>query len=287
MIKALLVTLAAMCLALVAFSHLGGLHPIADTLSIVAPILAALAVGFALCVNGWFGGGVASVAVLWLAVWGHQVMRTSGPAGDFLLYQKNLWYRNTELEALAADIIGTGADAVTLQEVSTRNVGLLDLLRPTYPHQHLCPFSRWSGIAVVSAHPFQAGSAICSSARGLAAAELLRDGARITVASIHLPWPYPYNQAERLTLIQPKLRALQRPVVVGADLNMFPRTRVTRRIARLTGTRELRQVLPTLHLNGVPMYLDHILAPGGQVERRPKLGSDHFGLLGRLALSPR
>ncbi|KMW59723.1 AP endonuclease family 1 domain protein [Candidatus Rhodobacter oscarellae] len=172
---------------------------------------------------------------------------------------------------------------VTFQELSDRNKAILELLAKTYPHVHICDFSRWSDLAVLSRHPMRTGSQQCSPRRGLAAAQVETDGGPIWVASIHLPWPYPYDQAARLRLIEPMLAKMDGPVVIGADLNMFPVTRPSRRIAQVSGTRELRPLRPTLFMRGrLPMFIDHVYAASGRVERRPLLGSDHYGLVGHV-----
>lgn len=275
-------SLALACLAAVTFAHLGALHPAGDTVATVAPVLALFGLAAAAMLWGRLGQGLACVFALWLAWQGWALLAPTGPAGGFAVYQKNLWYRNAQLNALAADIMASEADVVTLQEVSDRNASLLDRLARTYPHRHLCDNSRWSDIVILSRHPFVAGTARCSRTRALALVRVQAPQGPVWVASLHLSWPYPYDQAERLRQIEPLLASMQGPAVVGGDLNMFPATRVSRQVARLTGTRELRPLRPTLWLRGLPMLIDHVYARGGTVERRPLLGSDHFGLLGRV-----
>lgn len=282
--RAALLLIAGLLSALVLLGHLGALHPIGDTVAVAGPLLSAFGLVAGLLIRGRVGWALAAGFGAWLAVWSWQTFAPDGPPGDFVIYQKNLWYRNTELLKLAQDIEMSGADVVALQEVSDRNAGILSLLAASHPYQHRCDYSSWSDLAVLSRHPFVAGSTACSRNRSMASAVIDRAGEQVSVASIHLPWPYPYIQADWLRRIEPHLSALPRPVVIGGDLNMFPQTRVSRLVARLTGTRELRQLKPTLWLRGVPMYLDHVLAPGGRVERRPLMGSDHYGLLGRVRL---
>ena len=50
----------------------------------------------------------------------------------------------------------------------------------------------------------------------------------------------------------------------------------------------LPPVRPTFWLEGVPLLLDHVHAPGGgQVTYRPLLGSDHLGVLADVVLDAR
>ncbi|MBL4557021.1 MAG: endonuclease/exonuclease/phosphatase family protein [Rhodobacteraceae bacterium] len=101
-----------------------------------------------------------------------------GRPGPITVYQRNLWFANPDLAAIAAEIRHRDPDIVLLQEVSDHTVGLLDTLRADWPAQTFCRFSGWSGIAVLSRHPMIAGSAQCSDWRGLAAMQIALGVAR-------------------------------------------------------------------------------------------------------------
>lgn len=280
--RIVLLALSGLCLGGVVFSYLGAWHPAGDLVAIAAPALGFFGLTAALMLWGRLGQALALIFLVWLGQQAWALMAPTGPQGDFVIYQKNLWYRNAELPALAADILASEADVVTLQEISRHNDSILDLLAPRYPHQHRCVSSNWINVAVLSRHPIVAGSEVCSARRALGAMQVETRQGPVWVASVHLTWPYPYNQAERLRMIEPMLAALQGPTVIGADLNTFPATRPSRRIARLSDTRELRPLRPTLWLRGLPMFIDQVYASSGTVERRPLLGSDHYGLLARV-----
>ena len=64
---------------------------------------------------------------------------------------------------------------------------------------------------------------------------------------------------------------------------MVPGSHAVTEIARATGGRPAGPARATLTIAGaLPIAIDRVLAPGGGLtERRPRLGSDHHGLLAR------
>ncbi len=206
--------------------------------------------------------------------------------GEFRIYSKNVWFGNTSVAPLARDIRDSGAEVVMLQEVSRRNNMLLGSLAAAYPHQHLCTFSGWNGIAVLSRYPFT-GDTICSEQFGLAAAQIIREGQEIWVGSVHFYWPYPYGQERSRDAALEVLARLDSPIVLAGDFNMFPWAASVQQLGQAANARLAGPTRPTFVIKGVPLLLDHVLAPGGgMIERRPLLGSDHRGIYGRVHLTP-
>mgnify|MGYP002790663186 CR=1 FL=1 len=113
-----------------------------------------------------------------------------GPA-DVTVYQKNLRFDGTDRAALVADIIASGADLITLQEVSRANLVVLSDLDAAYPYRHLCPFSGVGGIAILSRLPLTAPEC---PVPGLATARVALAAGDFVVASVHLYWPFPFDQ---------------------------------------------------------------------------------------------
>ena len=285
MMKLLASIVAALLCIGVLLGFAGWLHPAGDSLSLLRMPLGIACVIWALI-------RMRRALRLALLACGTAAALTTVPplvagqaGGTLTLYNKNLWYRNPELPALARDIIDSGAEVVTLQEVSRRNDPLLAMLQSDYPHQHICDFSGWSRIAVLSQHPI--GPVACTSRRAMAAAQIRKDGQDIWVASVHLPWPHPYANDAASRAAVDVLERLDGPVVIGGDFNIFPWAASVARIRDASGTQGAGPVRPTFYLEGIPMFLDHVYAPGGgQVSYRPLLGSDHHGVLGQLNLFP-
>ncbi|MEJ6402329.1 endonuclease/exonuclease/phosphatase family protein [Yoonia sp. 2307UL14-13] len=256
---------------------LGRWWPLADSLSLLRPLLGVLCLlgaclRFAKVTRIALAGAAAAAALTILPLF------VPGKGGDLRIYSKNMWYRNGELLALATDIIDSGAEVVMLQEVSDRNAMILQLLGPRYPHQHVCPFAGWSRIAVLSVHPI--AETACSSRRAMAAARITRDGRAFWAASVHLQWPYPYGNSATADSAVDLLLGLDGPIVTGGDFNIFPWAASVQRMRRSGRMRSVTPLRPTFHLKGVPLFLDHVWAPGGgHASYRSPLGSDHLGIL--------
>lgn len=275
-------TLWLVCLA-VALGFGGALHPAGDSLALLRLPLGILCLCAVLVV---WRGHLRRVLVLSA---GAAMVTTLPPlfagtgAGDLTVYSKNLWYRNDALPALSADIIASRAEVVMLQEVSQRNDRILAMLADTYPHQHVCRFSGWSGIAVLSREPI--AETACSDRRALAAARIDHRAGSFWAVAVHLPWPYPYDNAQAADAAAVILSRLDGPVVMAGDFNIFPWASSVQRLQTASGTRTVGPVRPTYSLRGVPLLLDHVHAPGGgQVEYRALLGSDHRGVLATVRL---
>ena len=274
-----------LCLS-VALGFAGVIHPAFDSLALFRPVLAALCLLILVFPMGrWLRLCLAVSAFIGLmstvpAFFGGQ------DGGQFRIYSKNLWYRNPQLSAVVQDIRDSGADVVTLQEVSRRNDPVLLDLAQIYPHQHLCRFSGWSGVAVLSRHPLQETK--CSDRRGLAAARIDLKGQSVWVASVHLKWPYPYGNARAARSATRLLAELDGNVVMAGDFNIFPWAASVERMKNAASAQLVQPVRPTFSLQGLPLMLDHVYAPlGGRASYRPLFGSDHWGVLADVRLAQR
>lgn len=273
-------------LALLLLGFLGTLHPLFDSLAIGRPVAAVLTGLLAILLARplwltWPAGGSAAVVVAALLAG-----KLPGPAGEITVYSKNMYRQNGAVPALADDIRSTQADVVLLQEVSTANERLLTLLATDYPHQHLCRFTPRDGVAVLSRTPF-VGALRCTERRGAALAPVETERGPVWVASVHLSWPYPYDQASRAAEVAALLADLDGPVIWGGDMNTVPWAATVRTIGRVAGTKPARARHTTFLLLGwIPLPLDQVHAPdGGRTERRPQFGSDHFGIYARVNLA--
>ncbi|WP_417209886.1 endonuclease/exonuclease/phosphatase family protein [Antarctobacter sp.] len=269
----------------------GPLHPAGDTLSVLRVpllVLAALAVIWTSWPRHlrWPLGGLCLLGLAQVGAMKWQVPA----AGEVSVYQKNLWYRNREADVLAADILAQAPDLVTLQELSSHNQHVLNILRPVYPHQHLCTSRGWS-VAVLSRHPVVPGSEMCSNGRGLAGVQVALPQGPVWVLSVHLLWPWPHDQRPQAQRLEQMVAPLQGPIVMAGDFNMMPWGSDVRRLVRATGVRRAGPLSPTYWLNllgwpfSIPLPLDQAYATGGGTAAvRPLLGSDHAGVLAKVRL---
>ncbi len=279
-----------MLTAVLAGGYLGDLHPLGDSLAVFRAHAAFALAGCGLLLmvlRAWSGAAMAlglaclaGVPVLAMAL----PARTADAAPGITVYTKNMLFGRGDNPELVADIRASGADLILLQELNAERGTLLEALGESHPHQHICQFSTWSGIAILSRWPLDEPH--CSVHRTLAAARVATPEGPVWAVSAHLLWPYPYGQRHALDHEMAFLQGLSGAIVVGGDFNMAPWGQSVRDMAAATGTELLGPIHVTIAPRGVPLSIDHILSTGeGQVIRRPRFGSDHYGLLAQIGWS--
>lgn len=300
MMRWLLSALALLCGLVLVLGFGGRLHGGGDALAVVRPVVVVALAGVSVMLLIW-RTRVLGVAGLGLALLGGfsmapPVVLAEVPAGAraYAVYQKNLLFLLPDTRPVAADILASGADFVTLQELHLRNRSILGALRQGYPYQHFCPFAAVGGIAVLSRWPATGAAAVCDEGHGWAALQVETPDGPLWVVSVHLHWPYPYSQRAQLTRILPNLEALDGPVVVGGDFNMVPWSYAVASVERATRTRSAGYAGGTFAFSyhrdrrnlaaWLPrMPIDHVLVPDKgepvSLQRRARLGSDHHGVL--------
>lgn len=205
--------------------------------------------------------------------------------GELRVYSKNLFHNNTEIEPIVSDILAANVDLVMLQELVDENAHILARLEATFPHQHVCRYSGRIRIAVLSRHPMTA-KRLCSGNRSTAGAQVKVNDQQVWAISVHVPHPWPTDTAQTEAEVLRLLAALEPPVVVAGDFNAFPWTPRVLEIARASGTKLAGPARRTYTHLGLPFPIDHALAPGGgSTQLRPKLGSNHWGLVANLSLT--
>jgi endonuclease/exonuclease/phosphatase (EEP) superfamily protein YafD len=300
-----LISLLAGAVALaVIFGFLAPWLPLADSVAhfrlhlAVVAILAALA--FGLWRDWWkagFAGLVSFVGVVGMtpAVPLLYAPPSGGEESAVTLVQLNLSFRNRTPDAVAAFVRREGADIVTLQEVTARTGRVIDLLAKDYPHSIRCPFSpRVGGVAVLSRFPRAPGeSQGCVEGKGLAWLRVMAGGRPVSVASLHLSWPFPFDQAGHINEIEAPLRDIPRPVILAGDFNAAPWSHAVNRVEEATDATIARGLRFSFHIRvtrwtpPVPMPIDHVLLPAQlqpteiRVTRGP--GSDHRSVVAKLA----
>lgn len=275
-----------------AAGYLGWLHPLGDSLS-VGRGLAAAAV-LVLAVFASFAGlrMAAFVSMLLAMLTGGQVLLAytwPGLPGSYTLYQKNMLFRNADLSVLAKDIRDTHPTIVTLQEVLPENRAWMETLTDILPHQLLCPGGRVGGPAILTQLPVVKRTEVCGP--GLAAMQVVGGTAdnpeRFWIVSVHLHWPWPYQQADHVQLLLPILDKFQGPAVMAGDFNMVRWANSVKRMSDILGVKAAGPMTGSyVGLSGLlPLPIDHVFSTlGGRVAPRPAAGSDHLGLLAEVAL---
>ena len=117
----------------------------------------------------------------------------------------------------------------------------------------------------------------------------LPDG-EVTVASLHLHWPWPYGQQAQLVELLPALQALKGPVFIGGDFNIVAWSDVMARIEAASETKAISgfRFTKSLLSGVIQLPIDHILAPPNwpaSASIGPRLGSDHNSVIAHFVLN--
>jgi len=282
--------------SLVSLGFTGRFLALGDSVAIVKPLTGALLIPLAMVL--WFmrarGAALASIVLAFVALGSVApgfFASTSDCGGDCLkLYQKNLMSKAWPRYALADDIIASGAQIVTLQEVSDHNRKFMANMFGHFPVAVICKFRPARDVAVLTSLPAIKGTEICEPKTGLAGVQIRApNGQLVWVLSIHLEWPFPYSQFRQSQNIAKRIAALDGPVLIAGDFNMVPWGQSVQRIRRAAGNRYLGAFRNTHDLGGLflPLPIDTVMVPegaAGTVELRGYMGSDHRGVLARIAL---
>lgn len=218
------------------------IHPAFDSFSHFRHLFAALlfADAFLLLFVAppiWSLGSAAVLAVtVWLSApylpWsGLDSQKTA--ADTIRVLQFNLRFNNTQLAELADSIRASDADVVLLQEVTRQNIGVLSVLKDSFPHQLECSAFRVGSVALLSRFPLvKDGSPLCSRFEGFLSARLAIGSRKLTVASFHSKWPWPGGQEAQLAGLADRFANLPRPAVLAGDFNAAPWSAAVQRVAR-------------------------------------------------------
>jgi len=292
-IRGLFSMLMALGILLLLAGYFGRLHGAFDSLAALR-VQMAVAFGVACLFAVAFGALTAralAVTGLVIAGWGIvpiMIGQTPVPRGDVVLYNQNLRWDNGDLDSVAAAIRESGADVVTLQEVSSRTMPIMEMLKRDYIYQAFCEFSTGvGGVAILSKLPSR-GEAGCARGLGLVWMDIRPQGRRnFRAVSIHLSWPWPHRQPDHVDRLMPHLAAIEQPMIIAGDFNMAPWGHSVAQIAEASGTDLVRGLRLTLDKPefwpGLP--IDHVLVDRGgvaDVEMLEKSGSDHHALLARV-----
>ena len=283
----------------------GRFHGIGDSFAVLRPVFVVLLVvlsGIAVLgqprVLGMLGICLAGVGALSITTPSPAVL-VPDDAKHYSAYQKNLLFRLADTRPVAQDILQSEADFVMLQEVHRGNRSVLATLGDAFPFQHFCPFTSVGGTAVLSRWPIVT-KADCDTNGGVTAIQVETPDGLLWVLSLHLHWAFPFGQAGQVSEIVPILEGFEGPILIGGDFNMVPWSHSVASLARASETKLFDfaggTFAFTYHQDGqnfaspLPrLPIDHVLIPKNgaliKLERRPRLGSDHHGVLAEFVLN--
>lgn len=218
----------------------------------------------------------------------------------YRLLHVNARFDNATPEKLLSLIGRTRPDIVALNEVSPSWVEHLKHISAAYPYSVFCePQSRIGPAAILSRRPFAAGTeGACFERGAMATAEIDLGGRTVTVAALHLKWPWPFGQAEQVERLAGPLSQLGASALAAGDLNATPWSNTAARIADAGGLVRAGGSTPTWLFRGLPVSwrqwiglpIDHVFRRGDvrvhSVSTQDDVGSDHAPLLVEFSLAP-
>ena len=292
----------------------GRMYPRLDVLSHFAPFwLAAGVVSAAMALP--FGPMVKKLALMApglvgalaaTALMAPEYLRKAGPPapagapGQIKLIQFNTWGRNTDVARTADWIVGEDPDVVVVEEARP---AIRDAILARRAYHVTC--ARCSVMIFSRARPV-ANDAPKQPEGGLrvpiARATFKTPQGAFTVLGVHYTWPTggDIQQRQGARLADLLRRFDKRRLILAGDFNSTPWSFSRRREDAMFGMERRTRALFSWPagefsrrriLSGLPwLPIDHIYAGSAwrtvSVERGPKLGSDHYPVVARLALEP-
>ncbi len=222
-----------------------------------------------------------------------------GDRAVYRLLQLNLRFDNPTPEKVLSLIGRTRPDVITLEEVSEAWIGHLDRIAAAYPSRLLCEGESSVGtVALLSRRPFAAGEkGACSEEGDLATARIDFGGQEVTIAALHLTWPWPSKQPEQIETLTAPLSELGQTALLAGDLNAAPWSHAVARIAEAGSLQRVSGSTPTWFNRRLPISwrqwvglpIDHVFSKGDVAIRSVHLledvGSDHAPLLTEFTLA--
>ncbi|WP_170360967.1 endonuclease/exonuclease/phosphatase family protein [Ruegeria arenilitoris] len=293
-VRNLIIGCASMLMGLVIIGFTGPVIAAGDSFALLRPLAGVLLLPCAvilLCMRARYVA-LSAIAVAVLAI-GSIATSYAAPSGDcngacLTLYQKNLMSQAWPRYPLADDIIESNAEIVTLQEVSSHNRKYMRNMFEHYPAKSICEFRPEQNVAILTTLPIVEGSEFCLEGYGLVGVQVKTPGGGLVwVVSVHLNWPFPYDQSKQSQVIADRIKELDGPVLIAGDFNMVPWGQSVQRIAAAADNQSFGTILNTHNLGSwqIPLPIDILLFPKGTtgtVELRPLMGSDHLGKLARI-----
>lgn len=219
----------------------------------------------------------------------------------YRLLQLNLRYDNRTPKEVLSLIGRSGADVVTLEEVSHMWRRELSFIEKTFPYHQFCQRPGIGGVAILSRRPFLHPSTTkCLNRNTLAIATINFGGAAVDIVALHLGWPWPFDQPRQIEPITKTLQTkLGSSAILAGDFNAVPWSATAERLAAAGGFTRLRHIGPSWLAQPLPDWLrrtvglpiDNVFVKGRitavQTKRLESVGSDHLPVLVEFSILPR
>jgi endonuclease/exonuclease/phosphatase (EEP) superfamily protein YafD len=296
------------CACILAFAGLvagyfGWFHPAFDSFSAFRLHLAVLTMigGALLALMGGRLGGISVAVAACVSLYGTlapglaSAHAASESGASYRLLQINVRFDNPTPKDLLRLIGETRPDVITAQEVTTRWRAEFATIKAAYPYQLYCAAHRKIGdVAILSRRPFvDAPANYCGKGAAVAVQAVKFGDQTLNIGSIHLFWPWPYQQPAQILEMGPVLETLGKvelPILVAGDLNAPRWSQAARDIARYSGTNTinyqgaswLAYEFPKSWTKWAGLAIDNVFSADVKIRRietKAHVGSDHLPML--------
>lgn len=211
--------------------------------------------------------------------------------------QFNLNFRNQHMPRVKAYLEQEKIEIATFQEVTPAHHDFLETMSGAYPFQKYCKFAGVGDVAILSKYPFVASQGECVEGEGLVWFQVMVGGEPLSIASIHLHWPFPYKHHKQVDRLSASLHRIPSPKLIAGDFNAASWSHVMRRITDYSHTSIVPGLRWTLNFKDIPplprlqLPIDHILLSEGlgvkQIQTGAPLGSDHLPVVAEIVYEKR
>ena len=295
------------------FSFLSPYHGLADTIShfriyILLSLIPLILFTFAIKLKYWRLLNTISFVIGFVSLSGvlynWSALGNGTAKNGIKLLQLNLLYRNYKPSAVIKLVKELKPDVITFQELSYKNKHILNAIGKNYPHKIICFSSGIRSVAVLSRFPSASGkSKKCYRGKGLAWMQILVGGKKVSIASLHLKWPYPYGQPKHIDQLEGALKEIPKPVIASGDYNATPWSYAIDRIEQATNTKVIGGIRFTYRVDTyqwawgerfpirfkIRMPIDHILVSkefsARKIRKERYVGSDHAPVIAEISLN--
>lgn len=219
-------------------------------LSVVVLVLALLSLAIRrpmAAVIGLVAAGVGLVTTLPFLLPPSGTAEPSAGTPVYSMLQMNLRFNAPDRSPALRVIADTRPDVVTLQEVTDDWRGAFEALKAVYPYQAFCGSYGVGGSGILSRRPFlpSSGLDVCEPKDGLVARSVDFNGQAVTLAALHLEWPWPHKHWQQIARLRSILPDLSKPVLLGGDFNAVPWSAAVTTLAGAGGLSVMRGIGPS------------------------------------------
>lgn len=196
----------------------------------------------------------------------------------------NLLFSNTNIQAIANYITKNDPDIIFLQEVSSKNEAVLELL-DAYPYRQRCEANTVMSVMILSKiEPSDSG---CFEFSYMGWVELNHEGVNYRAITAHIHWPWPFDQWQHIQKLSFDVANWDQsiPIIIAGDFNAAPWSASVGEVGRFTRTKPTPGFRITIKKPISPLKIplwgpiDHILLPQNaspiSAKAGPFIGSDH------------